>query len=189
MCTPDVTAIVTLASKATSMFSDVMKEKETEKNYDYRIQMAVNNANLAKNEALKQQQMGIDSSRKEYLDKSRQIAALKAKNAASNLDIYSSTDMFNYNDINDMALNSSQDVKDQYQQKANSYFDKANDYLYQAQDYKNEYKEIKRKQKWARLDSGFTVANKWFESSDDNSSSSSKNKPGPFDVTILESLL
>ncbi|MBR5303652.1 MAG: hypothetical protein IKU37_02365 [Candidatus Gastranaerophilales bacterium] len=151
MCTPG--AIVSNASSSLlggifkgvgvlgSVVSTVSDYKTNKDNNEYRMQVALNNAKIAQNEALRQKQLGIEKARREKISGLQEISRLQAKNSASNLDMSSYTNKIAYQDVLNFYDTNSQTAKSQYDLQANNYFNQANSYLNQAQIYKNQYNQ------------------------------------------------
>ncbi len=127
MCTPS--AISNSINVAANIFGQVNTISNVVNESNYRTQLAINNAESAKNEALRQKQLGINKARREKLLGIRQASTLAAKNAASGLDISSETNYYGYEDIIDTAYSNAQTIQDNYDLKADSYMEKANSYL------------------------------------------------------------
>ena len=62
MCTFAMNLTKALFDITTTVAHEVNAQNTAKKNNEYRVQLALNNANLAKSEGLRQQQMGIDKS-------------------------------------------------------------------------------------------------------------------------------
>lgn len=143
MCTPNgllsnsfYNAINTINDVGTK----VSEYKTNKANYAYRTQVALNNAKMAQNEAMRQKQLGIEKSRVEKIAGIKELNTLKAKNSASNLDLTSETNLQAYQDTLDMSKLNAGSIAKEYDVNAKSYFAKANDYLNEANSYKKEYK-------------------------------------------------
>lgn len=147
-----------------SVGSNILSAKAESKNLKYKTQIALNNAKSAQNEALRQQQLGIEEARKEKIEGIKEANLQTAKNAASGLDAASSTSIQNYQDTIDTANANAASVKNQYDLKADSYFDSANSYLNQINEYNNSYNASLYSNAINSLGSVGKVAGKWYES-------------------------
>ena len=134
---PAIQAIVGLTAEVGMGIATARREAKTN---EYRTQAALNNVKIAQNEALRQQQLGINAARQEKIDGIRERNMMIAKNAASGFNIDSGTNLYNYQDTIDKANLNADIVKNSYDIKADSYFNQANSYLSGAGQYQTEYK-------------------------------------------------
>ena len=129
---------VGVVSNVASTIEDVRSNKA---NSAYQTQVALNNAKIAQNEAMRQRQIGIEKSRLEKIAGLQEISQLQAKNSASNLDMMSKTNQLAYQDVFNLSNNKASAVQKEYNTNANSYFSQANNYYNQANSYKNKYNQ------------------------------------------------
>ncbi|MBQ4646397.1 MAG: hypothetical protein IJB79_03520 [Candidatus Gastranaerophilales bacterium] len=151
MCTPNAVMsampvnIFSNISKGVGMLAsglDTVSQFQTNKaNNKYRTQVALNNAKIAQQEALRQNQLGIEKSRLDKITSMQELNKIKAKNSASNLDMMSLTNELSYIDSKNFTDASSQLIKNEYSAKANSYYRNANQYLAQASEYQKQYNQ------------------------------------------------
>ena len=168
MCSPmdiidGVVGVTKVALNSTSKYSNLKANNE------YRTQVAINNAKIAQNEALKQKQLGIEKSRLEKISSLQEISKLKSRNSASNLDIDSNTSRFNYQDVLDSSEIQANFIKKEYDSKANEYFKKANSYLNQANDYTRQYNNSLFGLQMGVLEDSALVAKSWYEKHEEDS--------------------
>lgn len=121
------------------LLSTFQSYSKIKSNADYRVQIALNNAKNANNQALREKQLGIEKSRLEKISGLSEASKIKAINSASNLDSSSQTNNLNYLDAINLSYSNSQNIKNNYDIKAQSYFDKANSYINQANMYEKNY--------------------------------------------------
>lgn len=138
MCTPNGIAesVVSALEVTTSAFSEYKTNKN---NYDYRKQVALNNAKTAQNEAMRQKQLGIEASRKEKISALQEVNKTRARNSASNLDSMSETNKIAYSGMIDLSESSAKNTQKEYDLRSHDYFNQANDYLNQINYYKKDY--------------------------------------------------
>lgn len=162
MCTPmniigGVLDVAKVAIDTSSRYSNLKSNNE------YRTQIAINNAKAAQNEALRQKQLGIEKSRIEKINSMQEIAKIKSKNSASNLDISSNTNNYNYQDVLNSSKLQADIIKKEYDVKANEYFKKANSYLNQANDYNRQYNNSLLGLGMGVLEDSALVAKSWYD--------------------------
>lgn len=162
MCTPtDIIGGVLQAGRlVTKSVSDYSNLKA---NNEYRTQVALNNAKIAQNEALKQKQIGIEKSRLEKISSMQDVAKLQAKSAASNFDTSSQTNKYNYQDVLNSAQLQSKYIQKEYDLQANEYFNQANSYINQAKDYNRQYKNSLKNFAYNVLDDSAQVSKSWYD--------------------------
>lgn len=141
MCTPALGAISAISSIATGVLGEVSNIKSNRDNYKYRTQVALNNAKIAQDEALRQQQLGIEKSRLEKIEGIQKANKLKAINSASGFDLNSQTNTLAYQDVTDLADYNAENIKKEYEVRADSYFNQANSYLNSAKQARKEYNQ------------------------------------------------
>lgn len=167
MCSPtDIISGVFQAGKLVA--GSVSEYSNLKANNEYRTQVAINNAKIAQNEALRQKQIGLEKSRLEKISSLQEVSKIQAQNAASNFDLSSQTNKYNYQD----ALNSSQMqanyIQNEYNLKANEYFNRANGYINQANDYKRQYNNSLKNFTFGVLQDSAQVAKSWYDSYEDS---------------------
>ena len=145
---------------AASVLSDYKTSKD---NYKYRTQVALNNAKMAQNEALKEKQLGIEKARLEKISGLQKISKMQAKNSASNLDMMSQTNRLAYQDALDYSNANANLVKSQHDLQAQNYFNQANSYLNQAQIYKKQYRQSMFDYTFNALGKYGQVASDWYQ--------------------------
>lgn len=163
MCIPSdgaMQAISTIVG-GTNDYWEYRQEKE---NYEYRTQVALNNAKKAENEARRQEQLGIEKSRQEKIEGIQKANQLKAINSASNLDINSETSMLAYEDILEYSDFNAENILNQYEQNANNYFDQANSYLEDVQQYNKLSNQSLFDYALSALGRTQNVADSWYKS-------------------------
>lgn len=163
MCVPQaVMAIQTAVNIATSVGKTVYEHKQQKQENEYRTQIAYNNIQTANNNAKQQIQQGIEKSREEKISGLRQASALLAKNASSNTDVMSDTNLLNYSDLQDASFNNAENIMDSYTLKADDYYKQANNYglnlAYQQKKYNNDM----RKNALNSLGTYTKVASNWY---------------------------
>lgn len=141
MCTADSNPYDTFINIVTGVGTEVLNFNSDKKNYEYRTRLALNNAKIAQNEALRQQQLGIEQSRLEKISGIQEANKQKAISAASNLDVDSLTSQLNYDDNIFMSDYKADVIKKEYDARANSYLNQSNSYLNQAQDLQKQYND------------------------------------------------
>lgn len=132
MCTIGSTVARALIDVTGTAAGLITQQAEAKANNEYRMQVALNNANAAKEEALRQQQLGINKSRQEKISGLYEANKLKAQNSASGLDIQSQTSEMMYQDVLNNSFSEAENTKNEYNTVAKSYFDQANSYLQEA---------------------------------------------------------
>ena len=132
MCYAAIPAIISAATATIGTMASIDKANQEIKNSNYRTQIALNNAQSAKSEALRQKQLGIEEARKEKLEGIEKINSLKAKNASSGFDLESYTNNINYSDTLNNTYSNAETIEQNYNQQAQNYIDKANSYLGEA---------------------------------------------------------
>ncbi len=161
MCVPSMYG--SFASGVLGVTKEIMGYNSSAKNIEYQTQAAINNANLAKNEALRVSQQGIDEARKEKIQGMQEANKQLARNAASGLDATSQTSMYSYQDTIDSANSSADLLKNNYDWQASSYFERANRYLNQARDYQNSYNGLLFNTAMNALGTTKKVAENWYK--------------------------
>ena len=121
--------------------STILNYKTNKDIYAYRTQIALNNAKVAQDEAMRQKQLGIEKSRLEKISGLQEVNKLKAQNSASGLDAMSQTNTLNYQDALNLSKINANSTKKEYDSQADSYFDQAHSYLNQAQTYQKQYNQ------------------------------------------------
>ena len=132
MCTIGSTVARALIDVAGTAVGLINQQSEAKANNQYRVQVALNNAKNANEEALRQKQLGINKSRQDKINGLYEASRLKAQNSASGLDIQSQTSEMAYQDILNNSFDSAENTKSEYDRVANSYFNQANSYLKEA---------------------------------------------------------
>ena len=150
-------------SAITNGIDAISDYKENKANNIYRTQIALNNAQAAKNEALRQKQLGIEKSRMEKISGLQEINKLKAQKSASNFDLMSFTNQYTYQDINNLSELNSSSIKQEYEINSSKYFNQANSYLNQAQQHKKQYNNSVFDSSLNALGKINQVANNWYE--------------------------
>lgn len=163
MCILQAQAILTASKFIMDTASNVAEYQKSKAQNTYRAQVAINNAKIANDEALKQKQMGIDKARAEKIEGLSEQSKLMAQNSASGFDISSNTNLFNYEDVVNKADNEASDIKKQYDNNAQSYFNKAGEYLTDAENIKKSSKDNLFNMGMGILQSTKNVADKWFD--------------------------
>ena len=162
MCVP--TNLGNAFSAISSVVGTINEYNTIRKNNEYRTEVAINNAKIAQNEALRQKQLGIEKARIETMEGMKNASRLKAKNAASNLDFASFTSELGYNDILNNSFSSANSIEKQYDNTAQNYFNQANNYLSQANNYKNLFDNSITSYSMNALGKFGKVSSNWFES-------------------------
>lgn len=129
---------VGVVSNVASTIEDVRNNKA---NSVYQTQVALNNAKIAQNEAMRQRQIGIEKSRLEKIAGLQELSQLQAKNSASNLDMMSKTNQLAYQDVFNLSNAKAGTIQKEYNTSANSYFNQAYSYYNQANSYKDKYNQ------------------------------------------------
>jgi len=134
MCLPQgsaqllTSAILTTASTVAKGVIQNAEQKQSDK---YRAQVAAVNINNAKNEALKEQQLGIEEAREKKIEGIRKANALLAQNSANGFDSSSATSNLNYLDVLDSYNSDAQNALNKRYENADNYLAKAKNYLNQ----------------------------------------------------------
>jgi type II secretory pathway pseudopilin PulG len=167
MCVPGPVAniVPAILSSALSVTNVIVQNNQQAKNNEYRAQVAVNNIRNAQNEAKRQTQLGIEKAREERLNGLKSASALLAKNASSNTDVYSGSNLYNYEDASKEYFQNALNIENSYNYKADKYIEKANNYL---TNYNMESKLSKKsalKQNINSLGSFAKVASNWYVNS------------------------
>ena len=166
MCSPtDIISGVFQAGKLVA--GSVSEYSNIKANNEYRTQVAINNAKIAQNEALKQKQIGLEKSRLEKISSMQEISKNRAQNAASNFDLSSDTNEYNYQDMLNMSQLQANYIQNEYNAKANDYFNRANSYINQAGDYNRQYNNSLKNLTFAALQDSAQVAKSWYDSYQD----------------------
>ncbi len=163
MCTPNTFSAITplgIFNTATSVVSGISNIKNEKRNLKYKTQIAINNAKAANNEALRQNQLGIEQARKEKIEGIKNMKTQMAKNASNGFDMNSNTNLQSYQDTINNANSNAETIKNDYSFKADSYFDKARDYLGNIKQYRNDYNSSVFQ---TALGGAQKVANSWFK--------------------------
>ena len=159
---PLITAGERIFSAVSEGSSSILPFVSSKKNYEYRRRVAINNANLAYREGLRQKQLGIEQSRVEKISGFKEANKLLAKNSASGLDVASQNNALAYQDL----LNASEinaDLKQrEYDYSANDYFNKANQYLNSADEAMFDYNQSVFDNSLNALGRLNKVSNVWF---------------------------
>lgn len=151
---------------AVSVGADIISEqKQAKSNNEYRVQLALNNAQIAQNEAYRQKQLGIENSRKEKIEGIQQANKLKAQNSASGIDIASQSANVGYEDIINSSKINADLTKNQYELSSNKLFEQSNAYVSQARAYNNQYNNSLFSNALNALGKTSKVASSWFEDS------------------------
>ena len=132
MCYAAIPAIISAATTTVGTIASAKQANQEIKNSNYRTQVALNNAQNAKSEALRQKQLGIEEARKEKIEGIKKVNAIKAKSASSGFDTDSYTNSLNYTDTLNEAYSNAETIEKNYNQKAGNYMEQANAYLGQA---------------------------------------------------------
>lgn len=163
MCTFETSAISGLINGAFNLTNSAMQVQQNKKNHEYRMNVALKNAEISKNNALRQQQLGIDKSRLEKISGIKEANLLKAKNAASGIDLNSTTNQQNYDDmLNQSELNASV-AKKEYDFTAQNYFNQANSYLEEANNMNRQYNNSVFQNALNALGKAKKVEHVWYE--------------------------
>ena len=161
MCTPfgatNTLNAISLITDTVSGFSSLKA------NNDYRTQVAINNAKTSQNEALRQKQLGIEKARLERIEGLNEVSKQKAINAASNMDLASTSNQLGYEDLNSKANLNANLVKKEYDTNANSYFKQANSYLNQASSYARDYNNSLLNLSMNALGQAKKVSDDWYD--------------------------
>lgn len=169
MCGPAAATIVgALVTTAFSVGSQIVEYKAQKKTNEYNKQIAINQIRTTQNEAQNQIQDGIDKSRQEKLQSRKTVSKLVAKNAANGFDVYSTSNLYNYEDINDDYENSAKNILDSYYKNANSYNKQASDQIKQY-DYKQSMNGLNS------IGTTMKVASNWYNTANNVLGSFSKN--------------
>ena len=163
MCTPSNGTLQAISS-IIGVTNDYWEHRQNKENYEYRTQVALNNAKKAENEARRQEQLGIEKSRQEKIEGIQKANQLKAINSASNLDVNSQTNMLAYEDIMEYSDFNADNILNQYEQSANNYFNQANSYLEEVQQYKKQYNQSLFDFALNALGKTQNVADSWYKS-------------------------
>ena len=140
MCVPTaVSAGKIFADVVSQVVPDVINYSNTRDNYKYRTQIALNNANSAKDEALRQKQLGINQARLEKISGLKELNKQRAISSASGFDLNSQTNQYSYEDAINAANSNAVNVQSKYDLQADSYFNQANSYLSQAKEQQKAY--------------------------------------------------
>lgn len=166
MCSPAGIGAFGIFDTVLSGVNSISDFKNEQRNSQYRIQAAMNNAKAASNEALRQKQLGIDEARKEKLQGLAQANQLKARNSAQGFQVDSLTSNQNYQDILKDASNNAETIKSNYDLKADSYFDTANNYLYDAKVQQKNYTRNLFNNAINGLKTTTSVATSWYNKLD-----------------------
>ena len=117
MCTFSSEALGAILNTTIGISTQALNFKNEKRNNEYRTRVAINNANIAKNEALKQKQLGIDKARLEKISGIQEANKQKAMFASSGLDLNSDTTRFAYDDYLNLSDVSSSAIKNEYNSK------------------------------------------------------------------------
>lgn len=173
MCTPTM-----IASQASSgLFEGVLKGigalnsavttisgyKANKENYAYRTQIALNNAKIAQNEALRQKQLGIEKARLEKINALQDLSKMQARNSASNFDAMSQTNKYAYQDMFNISNVNAKAIDEQYSMQSDKYFNQATNYLKQADDYKRQHDQSVFNYSFNALGKFKQVADDWYQ--------------------------
>lgn len=163
MCTFN-SAIAKGIFEVASVGSEIISgQKQAKSNNEYRVQLALNNAQNARNEAYRQKQLGIDNSRKEKIEGIREANKLKARNSANGIDVASVSSNNAYEDVlNDSAINADL-IKNQYELSSNNLFEQSKSYVNQAKAYNNNYNNSLFSNALNALGKTSKVASSWFD--------------------------
>lgn len=172
MCIPDTSVVSNILNVSNFALQEAFNLNQKKSNNEYRKQIAINNAQNAKNEALRQQQLGINQARIEKISGVQEANRLNARNAASGLNASSQTAKFAYDDILNASNNSAEMIKNQYNQNAKSYFQQANNYLNQASQYNNSFKNDIFNSSYNALGKIGSVSSDWYKNNNNYDSSS-----------------
>ena len=149
-----------LVNSTTSILGAFNSDKE---NLAYRTQIALNNAKIAENEALRQKQLGIENARLEKISGLQELGKIQARNSASNLDMMSQTNKMIYRDALNYAQTNANQIKNKYDLQADNYFNQANKYLNEAKKYKKQYSDYVLDYSFAALGKYGQVALDWYQ--------------------------
>ena len=105
--------------------------------YNYKAQIALNNAKYAQNEAHNEMQKGIEEARKEKISGLQEASKTNSKNAAGGFDIQSGSNKFNYLDDILISEYNADSTQKEHRQKANSYLSQAQNYYSEARQNKS----------------------------------------------------
>ena len=166
MCTPDSNPLGTILNLATGITKEALNYNAERQNNEYKTRLALNNAQIAQNEALRQKQLGIEQSRLEKISGIQEANKQKAISAASNFDVASVTSQINYQDNISMSNYQADVIEEEYNTKAKSYFNQANSYLKQADSYQNQYNNSVFQNALNALGKTAKVSNEWISTKD-----------------------
>lgn len=166
MCTVNSNPFGAILNLTTGITQEVLSYNTEKKNNEYRTRVALNNAQIAQNEALRQKQLGIEQSRLEKISGIQEANKQKAISAASNLDIASMTSQINYHDDINMADFRADMIEKEYDAKAQSYFNQSNNYLKQADSYQNQYNNSVFQNALNALGKTSKVSSDWYQERD-----------------------
>ena len=163
MCTFQSSVLGAFFNTALGVTNETVKIINEKKNIEYRTRVALNNAKVAQNEALRQKQLGIDKSRMEKIAGIQEANKQKALSAASNLSLDSFTTKLNYEDNLDISELQADFIQNDYNAKAQGYFNQANNYIDQAKTYNRNYNTSLFRNALNALGKAAKVSNEWFE--------------------------
>lgn len=163
MCTFD-TAIVKSVFDVVSVGADVIStQKQAKSNNEYRVRLALNNAQIAQNEAYRQRQLGIENSRKERIEGIQEANKLKAQNSASGIDLTSKSISVGYEDVLNGSKINADLTKNQYELNSKRLFEESKTYVNQVHAYNNQYNNSLFSNTLNALGKTSKVASSWFD--------------------------
>lgn len=123
------TTILSVLTAAVGTGASIITSSMQQKTEEYKTQIALNQAKSAQNEAQRQRQLGIEQAREERIEGLKNISRMQAQNAASGFDVYSTTNMYNYEDMDIEYQNNAQNILESYYAKAQGYDEQAQSYV------------------------------------------------------------
>ena len=163
MCVPYLSALGTGVKAVSSVLGQVSSISQNISESNYRTQVAINNAESAKNEALRQRQLGIEEARQEKISGLQEANKLAARNAASGLDISGQTSSLGYDDVLNNAGSNAKSIQDSYNLKSESYMEQANSYLESAKINKKNTKNYLLNYALTGLGDAGMAASSWYD--------------------------
>ena len=163
MCYPAATqAAMAVINAATTTANAYMSYKQESENNEYRKQVAINNIKNLENEALRQNQLGIEKAREQRLEGIKKANTAAAISAASGFDMNSFTTLQNYSDVLNNSEISASAIQDEYKQNAESYLNRANSILNEYNNYSKNHNSNLYKSAINSLGNYTKVAQNWY---------------------------
>ena len=163
MCTFESNPFGALLNTTIGITNETLNYVNEKKNNEYRTRVALNNAKIAQDEALRQKQLGIEQSRLEKISGIQDANKQKALFGASNLDVDSFSNQLNYQDNLSFSDYKSNLIEGEYNKKAQSYINQANSYLNQTQKYQQDYNNSVFQNALNALGKTYKVSSEWYE--------------------------